>query len=66
VKETDSEVLEDIGCWNVWESVQFNDKAPRHSSVTEKLNLGMWCCDALCCSDALQIFPIQKLRNGLR
>ncbi|KAJ7361204.1 hypothetical protein DFH08DRAFT_843459 [Mycena albidolilacea] len=39
VKEKDSEVLEDIGCWNVWESVQFNDKAPRHSSVTEKLNL---------------------------
>ncbi|KAJ7805164.1 hypothetical protein B0H14DRAFT_3771980 [Mycena olivaceomarginata] len=39
VKEKDSEVLEDIGCWNVWESVQLNDKAPRHSSVIEKLNL---------------------------
>ncbi|KAF8204396.1 hypothetical protein K438DRAFT_2015034 [Mycena galopus ATCC 62051] len=39
VKKTDSEVLEDIGCWNVWESVQFNVKGPRHSVVHDKLRL---------------------------
>ncbi|KAJ7269244.1 hypothetical protein B0H12DRAFT_1094832 [Mycena haematopus] len=39
VKKTDSEVLDDIGCWNVWETVQYNDKAPRHSAVHDKLRL---------------------------
>ncbi|KAJ6601344.1 hypothetical protein DFH09DRAFT_560743 [Mycena vulgaris] len=39
VKESDSPVLDDIGCWNTWESVQDNDNAPRHSNVPWKLNL---------------------------
>ncbi|KAJ7492150.1 hypothetical protein FB451DRAFT_518434 [Mycena latifolia] len=39
VKEVDSPILDDIGCWNIWESVQYNDKAPRHSNVPWKLNL---------------------------
>ncbi|KAJ7922906.1 hypothetical protein B0H13DRAFT_1982257 [Mycena leptocephala] len=39
VKETDSQIMDDIGCWNVWESVQYNENAPRHSPVTHMLNL---------------------------
>ncbi|KAJ6520331.1 hypothetical protein C8R45DRAFT_954802 [Mycena sanguinolenta] len=39
VKQTESEVLDDIGCWNVWESVQYSAKAPRHSVVHDKLRL---------------------------
>ncbi|KAF7347413.1 hypothetical protein MVEN_01497200 [Mycena venus] len=39
VKQTNSQILDDLGCWNVWESVQFNAKSPRHSTVHEKLNL---------------------------
>ncbi|KAF7337679.1 hypothetical protein MSAN_02241400 [Mycena sanguinolenta] len=39
VKQTDSEVLDDIGCWNVWESVQYSANTPRHSIVHDKLRL---------------------------
>ncbi|KAF7347626.1 hypothetical protein MVEN_01519500 [Mycena venus] len=31
VKASKSIVLDDIGCWNVWESIQYHDKAPRQS-----------------------------------
>ncbi|KAJ7110316.1 hypothetical protein C8R43DRAFT_163694 [Mycena crocata] len=39
VKEPDSPFVDDIGCWNIWESVQYRDKEPRHSNVPWKLNL---------------------------
>ncbi|KAJ7150201.1 hypothetical protein C8R46DRAFT_1229772 [Mycena filopes] len=39
VKEKNSTVLDDIGCWNVWGSVQYNDPNPRHSHVPWLLNL---------------------------
>ncbi|KAJ7665222.1 hypothetical protein DFH06DRAFT_1323617 [Mycena polygramma] len=39
VKQTDSPILEDIGCWNVWESIQYNDPGPRFSYVPQMLNL---------------------------
>ncbi|KAJ7729241.1 hypothetical protein DFH07DRAFT_850334 [Mycena maculata] len=39
VKQSDSPILDDIGCWNVWESSQYNDLGPRHSNVPWKLNL---------------------------
>ncbi|KAJ6541871.1 hypothetical protein B0H19DRAFT_1175026 [Mycena capillaripes] len=32
-------VMDDLGCWSVWQSSQFNDPQPRHSSVTHMLNL---------------------------
>ncbi|KAJ7103060.1 hypothetical protein B0H15DRAFT_767901, partial [Mycena belliarum] len=38
VKQTDSPVMEDIGCWNVWETVS-TDGAPRQSPVDHMLNL---------------------------
>ncbi|KAJ6520070.1 hypothetical protein C8R45DRAFT_805951 [Mycena sanguinolenta] len=31
VKASNSTVTDDIGCWNVWESIQYHDKAPRQS-----------------------------------
>ncbi|KAK7064019.1 hypothetical protein R3P38DRAFT_2821864 [Favolaschia claudopus] len=31
VKAQDSMVRDDIGCWNVWESIQYHDKNPRKS-----------------------------------
>ncbi|KAJ7230252.1 hypothetical protein GGX14DRAFT_410269 [Mycena pura] len=38
VKQANSSVLDDIGCWDVWSTVG-GDKGPRPSSVTQKLNL---------------------------
>ncbi|KAJ7897112.1 GDP-fucose protein O-fucosyltransferase-domain-containing protein, partial [Mycena olivaceomarginata] len=31
VKASKSTVLDEIGCWNVWESIQYHDAAPRQS-----------------------------------
>ncbi|KAJ7654723.1 hypothetical protein B0H17DRAFT_956880 [Mycena rosella] len=39
VKQPNSPILDDIGCWNIWESVQYRENAPRHSNVPWKLNL---------------------------
>ncbi|EMD41919.1 hypothetical protein CERSUDRAFT_110476 [Gelatoporia subvermispora B] len=39
VKDPQSEELEPLGCWNVWEAVQYNEHHPRHSWVTPKLGL---------------------------
>ncbi|KAH9857996.1 hypothetical protein C2E23DRAFT_855905 [Lenzites betulinus] len=39
VKDPESEVVDDLGCWNVWEAVQFNEHNPRGSSVPDWLKL---------------------------
>ncbi|KAJ7750367.1 hypothetical protein B0H16DRAFT_1374326 [Mycena metata] len=39
IKEPGSKVVDDLGCWNVWGSVQYNDPNPRHSHVPWLLNL---------------------------
>ncbi|KAJ7146252.1 hypothetical protein C8R44DRAFT_756982 [Mycena epipterygia] len=39
VKMSDSPIVDDIGCWNVWGSVQDMDKFPRRGVVPAKLNL---------------------------
>ncbi|KAK7063789.1 lysophospholipase NTE1 [Favolaschia claudopus] len=39
VKEADSKVVDDVGCWNVWESVQYKEKSPRYSNVPHTLGL---------------------------
>ncbi|KAJ7492380.1 hypothetical protein FB451DRAFT_1388779 [Mycena latifolia] len=39
VKASNSTVLDDLGCWNVWESVQYFDKAPRGSFTPWNLKL---------------------------
>lgn len=41
VKMSNSPIVDDIGCWNTWESVQDTDRFPRHSVVPGKLNLGI-------------------------
>lgn len=40
VKDVESETWDDLGCWNVWEAVQYGDPHPRHSVVPEYLRLG--------------------------
>lgn len=40
VKDTSSETVDDIGCWNLWESVQYHEHRPRGSAVPTHLKLG--------------------------
>ncbi|OSD03265.1 hypothetical protein PYCCODRAFT_1434681 [Trametes coccinea BRFM310] len=39
VKDPESQVVDDLGCWNVWEAVQYNEHFPRGSSVPDLLKL---------------------------
>ncbi|KIP02086.1 hypothetical protein PHLGIDRAFT_112444 [Phlebiopsis gigantea 11061_1 CR5-6] len=39
VKDPESPVVDDLGCWNVWESVQYYEHFPRGSSVPDWLGL---------------------------
>jgi hypothetical protein len=40
VKDVDSENLDDLGCWSVWEAVQHDEQTPRGSYLTDWLKLG--------------------------
>ena len=40
VKDPSSQIVDAIGCWNVWESVQYYEHYPRGSSVPPLLKLG--------------------------
>lgn len=40
VKDPTSNVLDELGCWNIWEVVQYEDPKPRRSGVTDRLGLG--------------------------
>jgi hypothetical protein len=39
VKDPQSESVDEIGCWNVWEAVQYHENFPRRSSVPDHLKL---------------------------
>ncbi|KAK7695288.1 hypothetical protein QCA50_002478 [Cerrena zonata] len=39
VKNPDSEVVEDLGCWNIWEAVQYYEHHPRGSTVPDWVGL---------------------------
>ncbi|KAJ4485803.1 hypothetical protein J3R30DRAFT_1408509 [Lentinula aciculospora] len=39
VKASESEAVDEIGCWNVWEAVQYREHFPRRSTGPEHLNL---------------------------
>jgi len=39
VKNLSSEVIDDIGCWNTWESSQYNNHHPRQSTLVPLLKL---------------------------
>ena len=41
VKREDSEVLDELGCWNVWQAVQYREEFPRGSPLPEMLKLGI-------------------------
>jgi len=40
VKDRKSESLDELGCWNVWESVQAREAIPRYSHIPMHLKLG--------------------------
>jgi hypothetical protein len=40
VKDMDSPVLDTLGCWNIWQTVQQNGANPRHSVAPEDIGLG--------------------------
>ncbi|KIM88674.1 hypothetical protein PILCRDRAFT_813643 [Piloderma croceum F 1598] len=39
VKRPGSHILDEIGCWDVWQPTQYEEQQPRGSRVTEQLNL---------------------------
>ncbi|TFK90807.1 hypothetical protein K466DRAFT_583411 [Polyporus arcularius HHB13444] len=41
VKDPESDVLDDLGCWNIWEAVQLNEHHPRYSAVPDWLKLDL-------------------------
>lgn len=41
VKDPKSDAVDDLGCWNVWEAVQYHEAFPRASAVTRHLSLGL-------------------------
>jgi hypothetical protein len=40
VKDESSEVYDEIGCWNVWQAVQYRESFPRQSSIPDVVKLG--------------------------
>lgn len=40
VKNRSSDILDELGCWNTWEAVQYRDAYPRGSAVPNLLSLG--------------------------
>ncbi|KAL9716465.1 hypothetical protein Ac2012v2_000913 [Leucoagaricus gongylophorus] len=39
VKNRSSDILDELGCWNTWEAVQYHDAYPRRSAVPNLLSL---------------------------
>ncbi|KAJ6621218.1 hypothetical protein B0H10DRAFT_1790422 [Mycena sp. CBHHK59/15] len=39
VKDLNSTVVDDLGCWNIWEAVQYREAFPRRSRIPGDLNL---------------------------
>jgi len=40
IKNRSSNVLDELGCWNTWEAVQYEETYPRSSVVPNLLSLG--------------------------
>lgn len=40
VKDPDSATIDAVGCWNVWEAVQYYEHYPRGSSIPDWVGLG--------------------------
>lgn len=69
VKDRQSEVVDEIGCWNVWETVQYYEAIPRGSDVPQWLHLGQCSSSSvsLCLSHCiLQIFRTRRHQTGLK
>lgn len=66
VKDPESDVVDELGCWNIWESVQYYEHAPRGSSIPDWLGLGAPISQAFTTKTHLlpQIFHILVHRNG--
>lgn len=63
VKNPDSEVVDDLGCWNIWEVTNAYEPNPRWSFVPLRLNLGKplplpaVCCGVLSSSCRYFVHP---------
>ena len=40
VKDPESDVVDDLGCWNIWEAVQYHEHHPRTSAAPDWIKLG--------------------------
>lgn len=43
VKKPGSEVVDEVGCWDVWQATQYSEDFPRRSGMLSQLNLGTYC-----------------------
>lgn len=41
VKRPGSEVVDEVGCWDIWQATQYDEDFPRRSGMLTQLNLGM-------------------------
>ncbi|KAI0785042.1 hypothetical protein C8Q75DRAFT_723287 [Abortiporus biennis] len=39
VKDPDSPVVDDLGCWNIWQAVQYNEPSPRPGALPDWIGL---------------------------
>jgi hypothetical protein len=44
VKRPGSHILDEMGCWDVWQPTQYEEQQPRRSRATEQLKLGVHQC----------------------
>jgi hypothetical protein len=68
VKDRSSDIVEELGCWNVWEAVQDREHFARRSAVPDRLNLGKISVQKIRFHFAyysLQIFRIPNCQLGL-
>ena len=40
VKRPGSPIVDELGCWDVWQATQYDEHFPRRSEVLSQLNLG--------------------------
>lgn len=40
VKKSGSSVVDELGCWDIWQATQYDEHFPRRSGMLSQLNLG--------------------------
>jgi hypothetical protein len=68
VKRPGSDIVDEMGCWDVWQPTQYEEHQPRGSRVTQQLNLGVqpvFLPLSICRNDNVyQTYRIPGLRIG--